>query len=163
MLLKNTIEISAPSKKLWALISDPVRIMSWNPKIRTVIPVTLGEPKAGSQYRIRYSLVRGEGNYAGELMEFDEPERCVLHLTGGNLPAKGYIQEIYQITEKGRGCLFIQTILVDQAGICFLRSLPFRLRQVLGSGSARRYLRKLKGLAESSETDPASPFKGAFR
>jgi len=122
MVLKNRIEISVPPKKLWGLVSDPVRIMSWNPKIRTVIPVTIGELRAGSQYRIRYHLFHGEGNYAAELMEFEEPVRCVLHLKGGNLPAKGYIQEIYEITEKQRGCQLTHTILIDQAGIFFLRA-----------------------------------------
>jgi hypothetical protein len=163
MVLKNRIEISVPPKKLWGLVSDPVRIMSWNPKIRTVIPVTIGEPRAGSQYRIRYHLFHGEGNYAAELMEFEEPVRCVLHLKGGNLPAKGYIQEIYEITEKQRGCQLTHTILIDQAGIFFLRALRVRLRHLVGPGSARRYLRKLKKLAESSETDPASPFVQASR
>jgi len=158
MILKNNIEISVPPKKLWGFIADPVRIMSWNPKIRAVIPVTLGEPKAGSQYRIRYRLISGEDNYASELMEFEEPMRCVLHLKGGNLPARGYIQEIYQITEKGHGCLLTQTILIGQAGIFSPRSLHIRLRHLIGAGSARHYLQKLKKLAESSETGPASPF-----
>lgn len=163
MILKNKIEIAVPPKKLWGLVSDPMRIMSWNSKIRTVIPVTLGEPKAGSQYRIRYHLIHGEGNYAAELMEFEEPMRCVLHLKGGNLPVKGYIQEIYEITEKQQGCQLTQTILIDQAGTLFFRALRIRLRHLLGSGSARRYLRKLKKLAESSGTDPASPFVQASR
>jgi hypothetical protein len=158
MILKNNIEISLPPKKLWAFIADPVRIMSWNPKIKTIIPVTLGEPKAGSQYRIRYRLISGEGNYAGELMEFEEPMRCVLHLKGGNLPARGYIQEIYQISEKGNGCLLTQTILIDQAGIWFFHSLRIRLSHLLGANSARRYLRKLKKLAEFSDAAPADPF-----
>lgn len=158
MILKNKIEISVPPKKLWGFIADPVRIMSWNPKIRTVIPITLGEPKANSQYRIRYRLLRGEGNYAGELMEFEEPVRCVLHLKGGNLPARGYIQEIYQISEKGKGCLLTQTILIDEAGIGFFPSLQIRLRHLLGANSARRYLRKLKQLAEFSDAGPADPF-----
>ena len=158
MILKIKIEISVPPKKLWGVIADPVRIMSWNPKIRTVIPVTLGEPTAGSQYRIRYRLISGKGNYAGELMEFNKPAQCVLHLKGENLPARGYIQGIYQISEKRNGCLLTQTILIDQAGILFPRSLHIRLRHLLGANSARHYLRKLKKLAESSETDPASPF-----
>ncbi|HYQ47705.1 MAG TPA: SRPBCC family protein, partial [Thermodesulfovibrionales bacterium] len=155
MILKNRIEIAVPPKKLWGLISDPLRIMSWNPKVRTVIPVTIGEPKAGSHYRIRYHLIAGESNYAAELMEFEEPVRCVLHLKGGNLPAQGYIQEIYEIADTRQGCRLTQTILIDQAGLFFLRALHVRLRHLLGPGSARRYLRKLKGLAESSETDPA--------
>ncbi|NJD55996.1 MAG: SRPBCC family protein [Nitrospirae bacterium] len=163
MILKNKIEISVPPEKLWGFIADPVRIMSWNPKIRKVIPVTIGEPKAGSQYRIRYHLIGGEGNYAAELMEFEAPVRCVLHLKGGNLPTKGYIQEIYEITEKQHGCQLTQTILTDQAGIGFFRALHARLGHLLGSGSARRYLRRLKKLAESSETDQASPFVQASR
>ena len=138
MILKNQIHISVPPKKLWGLISDPMRTLSWNPKIKTVIPITISEPRAGAQYRIRYHLIRGQGNYSAELMEFEEPVRCVLHLKGGNLPMKGYIQEIYEIAEMENGCLLTQTILVEQAGIHFPGFLKIRILNLFGAGSARR-------------------------
>jgi hypothetical protein len=149
MILRNQLHISVPPEKLWPLVSNPMRALSWNPKLRHVIPVTLGEPKAGSQYRIRYHLIRGEGNYSAEWMEYEKPGRCVLHLKGGNLPMKGYIQEIYEISEEKNGCMLSQTILIEEAGIRFPGILKIRISNLFGAGSARRYLQKLKGQAES--------------
>jgi len=159
MILHRKTKISAAVEKVWPLVSNPLLMLRWNHGIKTVIPVTLGEPKAGSQYRIRYDLLRGESNYSAELMEFEKQAKCVLHLKGGNLPRKGYIQEIYEIHETTDGCFVSQTILIDQAGMLFPRSLVIRLRHFLGKASARRSLNKLKGLAESSEDDPPSPSK----
>ena len=157
MILHKKTIISAPVDKVWPLVSDPLLMLRWNHGIKTVIPITLGEPKAGSQYRIRYDLLRGESNYAAELMEFEKQTKCVLHLEGGNLPRKGYIQEIYEIHKTTDGCFVGQTILIDQAGMLFPRSLVIRLRHFIGKASARRSLNKLKGLAESSEYDPPGP------
>jgi len=159
MILYEKTKISAPAEKVWPLVSNPLLLCSWNPIIKTVIPVTLGEPKVGSLYRIRYCLLRGESNYSAELMEFEKPLKCVLHLKGGSLPKKGYIQEIYEIKETTDGCFVSQTMLIDQAGMLFPRSLVIRLRHFIGKASARRSLNKLKGLAESSEDDPPSPSK----
>jgi len=156
MILHEKTKISAPAEKVWPFVSNPLLLCSWNPIIKTVIPVTLGEPKAGSLYRMRYCLLRGESNYSAELMEFEKPLKCVLHLKGGSLPKKGYIQEIYEIQKTTDGCFVSQTILIDQAGMLFPRSLGIRLRHFMGKASARRSLNKLKGLAESSLSDPAS-------
>ena len=150
MTLHKKTKISAPAEKVWPWVSDPLLMLSWNPLIRKVIPVSLGEPKAGSLYRIRYYLLRGESNYSAELMEFEKPSRCVLHLEGGSLPKRGYIQEIYEIQETADGCFVSQTILIDEAGILFPRSLGIRFRHFIGRSSARRSLHKLEGLAESS-------------
>jgi hypothetical protein len=157
MILKNHLHISVSPEKLWPLVSNPMRALSWNPKLRHVIPVTLGEPTAGTQYRIRYHLVHGEGNYSAELMEYDEPVRCVLHLKGGNLPMKGYMQEIYEISAEENGCMLSQTILIEEAGIRLPGILKIRISNLFGAGSARRYLQKLKGLAESPQEAPAGP------
>jgi hypothetical protein len=156
VILHEKTKISAPAEKVWPFVSNPLLLCSWNPIIKTVIPVTLGEPKAGSLYRMRYCLLRGESNYSAELMEFEKPLKCVLHLKGGRLPKKGYIQEIYEIHKTTDGCFVSQTILIDQAGILFPQSLGIRLRHFMGKASARRSLNKLKGLAESSLSDPAS-------
>ncbi len=157
MILKNHIHIAVRPEKLWGLVADPVHCMSWNPKIKKVIPVKVGEPQAGAQYRIRYHLVGGENNYTAELMEYEAPVRCVLHLKGGTLPGRGYIQEIYEIADQNDGCVFTQTILIEQAGMLFPGSVKIRIMNFFGAGSARRYLKKLKGQAESSIADPACP------
>lgn len=156
MILSNHIHISARPEKLWDLVANPVHCMAWNPKIRKVIPVTLCEPRAGAQYRIRYHLVHGEKNYTAELMEYEAPMRCVLHLKGGALPGRGYIQEIYEIADQKDGCVFTQTILIEQAGMLFPGSVKIRIMNFFGTGSARRYLKKLKWRAESSIADPVS-------
>ncbi len=154
MILSNHIHISARPEKLWDLVANPVHCMAWNPKIRKVIPVTLCEPRAGAQYRIRYHLVHGEKNYTAELMEYEAPMRCVLHLKGGALPGRGYIQEIYEIAYQNGGCDFTQTILIKQAGRLFPGSVKIRIMNFFGAGSAQRYLQKLKGLAESPRSEP---------
>jgi hypothetical protein len=121
---------------------------SWNPRIRAVVPVTLGKPKATSQYRIRYSIGGREDNFLAEIMEYEEHHRLVLHFAGGTLPRKGFIQEIYELMPDERGTLLIQRIVMEETGLRFPARLWMRLRNRIGRSSGKRYLSRLRELAE---------------
>jgi hypothetical protein len=149
MTLTNKIQLHARPEKIWDLIANPVSMKSWNPRLRAVIPVTPGKPKDGSQFRIRYELGGRESNYLAEIMEFREHARLVLHLTGGDLSRKGYIQEIYELSGKDSGTLLRQRIVIDRKGLNILSGLFLRFANRVGKHSGKKYLSRLGRLAET--------------
>jgi hypothetical protein len=149
MLIKNRIQISAPAEKIWALIADTSAMKDWNPKLKAVVPVTLGKPKANSQCRIRYRLGGEERNLLAEIMEYEEYSRLVLHFSGGSLPKRGYLQEIYELTTNSRGTLLMQNILIENTGSGILRRLAMRFTNRIGRSASKKYLARLRSMAEA--------------
>ena len=150
MIIKNKIQLSASPENIWGYITDPMLMKIWNPRITAVVPITLGKPQANSQYRIRYKLSAKESNFLAEIMEYENLARIVLHFSGGNLPKKGFIQEIYEIFPDSKGTLLKQTVLIEKSGISIAGGLSLRMRNIIGATSGKRYLSSLKELAEHS-------------
>lgn len=147
MKIRNKIQLPLSQDAIWSLIADPALMKVWNPRIKEVVPVTLGKPKANSRYRIRYSLGNREGNFFAEIMEYDESSRFVLHLEGGALKKKGYIQEIFELVPNNKGTLLSQQILIERGGLSILARLMLRLRNRVGRTSGKKYLSQLLGMA----------------
>lgn len=150
MIIKNKIRLSAPPENIWGLIIDPMIMKIWNPRITAVVPITLGKPKANSQYRIRYKLAAKESNFLAEILEYEDLARLVLHFSGGNLPKKGYIQEIYEIFPDSKGTLLKQTVLIEKSGMGMAGRLSLRMQNIIGTSSGKKYLGRLRALAEVS-------------
>ena len=150
MIIKNTIRLSAPPENIWGLIVDPMVMKSWNPRIRAVVPITPGKPQANSQYRIRYKLAAKESNFLAEILEYEDLARLVLHFSGGSLPKKGFIQEIYDMVQDSKGTLLKQTVLIEKSGMGIAGRLSLRIRNIIGRSSGKRYLGCLRELAEGT-------------
>ena len=134
--------------KVWEFIADPLLMMKWNPRIIAVVPVTAGGPQPNAEYRIRYMLVSKESNYSAEILEFEEHNRITLHLSGGDLPKRGFIQESYEIAQDSRGILLLQSIIIEKSGLGLCRRLALRLKNMIGPVSGKKYLLKLRDLSE---------------
>ena len=147
MKIRNKIQIPFSQDRIWDLIADPALMKAWNPRIREVVPVTLGRPQANSRYRIRYRLGSRESNYFAEIMEFEESSRVVLHLEGGALPKKGYIQETFELVPNNKGTLLSQQILIERGGLSIPEQLMLRLRNRVGRTSGKKYLSLLLEMA----------------
>ncbi len=147
MKIRNKIQLAFSQDKIWDLIADPAQMKAWNPRIREVVPITLGRPKANSRYRIRYKLGNRESNYFAEIMEYEEASRFVLHLEGGALQKKGYIQETFELAPNNKGVLLSQQILIERGGLSIPERLMLRLRNRVGRYSGKKYLSQLIGMA----------------
>jgi len=150
MKIKSKIQLPFSADTLWALIADPAAMKAWNPRIKEVVPVTLGKPKANSRYRIRYRLGSMESNYFAEIMEFDEFSRFALHLEGGSLPRKGYIQEIFELIPDNKGVFISHQLLIERSGLGITARLMLRISNCVGQASGKKSLSRLMGLAESA-------------
>jgi len=150
MKIKSKIQLPFLQDTLWALIADPAAMKAWNPRIKEVVPVTLGKPKANSRYRVRYRLGNRESNYFAEIMEYDEFSRFVLHLEGGTLPGKGFIQEIFELIPNNKGVLLLHQILIERGRLGIRTRLMLRLSNWVGRTSGKKSLSRLMGLAESA-------------
>jgi hypothetical protein len=149
MILKDKIQIDRPPVVVWGFLRSPARMMEWNQRIKAVVPVSWGEPAGGYRYRVRFKMNRGESNFLAEFLEYQEPSKLLVHLSGGNLPVKGYIQEIYELTENTRGTLLRHRLEVHNSGHIFSNCLILFIHYSFGIFSRGRHLRALKQLVEA--------------
>jgi len=151
MILKDKIQIDRPPREVWRYLQSPALMKEWNPKIKAVVRVSSGEPAEGYRYRVRYRMSGRESNFLAEFMEYQEPVKLLIHLSGGNLPVKGYIQETYELTENTGGTLLTQRIEVHNSGMhIFSNCLILFIHYSLGIFSRRKHLRTLKELTETT-------------
>lgn len=150
MVLRDKIQIERPPDQVWRYLQSPVLMKEWNGKIKAVVPVSWGEPAEGFRYRVRYRTNSRESNFLAEFLEYQEPARLVIHLSGGDLPVKGYIQEIYELTANTGGTLLRQrTEVHNPVANIFSRCLIFLGHYCFGIFSGKKHLRRLKELIEA--------------
>jgi len=149
MILKDKIQIDRPPDVVWGYLRSPARIKEWDPKIKALAPVSWGEPAEGYRYRVRFKMNGRETNFLAEFLEYQEPLKLLVHLSGGNLPAKGYIQEIYELTENMRGTLLRHRLEMHNSRRIFSNCLTILRHYSFGIFSRKKHLRALKELAET--------------
>lgn len=108
-----------------------------------------GERDIGFRYRITYVLGKKESEFLAEIAEYRRPEKLVIRLTEGRLPRDGYANEVYELSQTKDGTLLEQRIEIENSGInIFFRFLIAFIRR-FGVPMGKRYLERLKELAES--------------
>ena len=150
MILKDKIQIDRTPEKVWQYIQSPVLMKEWNPRIKAFVPVSWGEPVDGYRYRVRYKMIGRESNFLAEFMEYQKPVKLLIHLSGGNLPVKGYIQEIYELVENTRGTLLKQRIEVYTSGMHIFSGYMTILIYFFSRFSRKKHLRLLKDFIETA-------------
>jgi hypothetical protein len=149
MILKDKIQIDRSPEEVWQYIQSPAFLKEWNPRIRAFVPVSWGEPAEGYRYRVRYKMIGRESNFLAEFMEYQKPVKLLIHLSGGNLPVKGYIQEIYELTENTRGTLLKQRIEVHNSGMHIFSGCMTIFIHFFSRFSGKKHLRLLKDFIET--------------
>lgn len=149
MVLRDRVEIKIPPEAVWSFISDPGQLQKWNGGIRAIIPISTGAWTAGSRWRVRYEFHGRESNYLAQALEFEKPTRLVIHLTGGDMPVNGYMQEIYELSPSEKGTVLRCNIALSGSGMHFLSGWAKFLSHHIFRPRRKRYLLKLKELAES--------------
>lgn len=150
MILKDKIQIDRPPEEVWQYIQSPALMQKWNPRIRAFVPVSWGEPSEGYRYRVRYKMIGRESNFLAEYMEYQKPVKLLIHLSGGNLPVKGYIQEIYELAENTRGTLLKQRIEVYNSGMHIFSGCVTIFIHFFSGFSRKKHLRLLKDFIEAT-------------
>ncbi len=151
MVLRDKIEIKSPPERVWSCISDPGQLREWNGRIRAIVPISAGEWAAGSRWRVRLEFRGRESNYLAEALEFEKPQRLVIHMTGGNMPVSGYIQDIYELLPSRHGTMLRYSIALSGTGMNFLSASVKLILHHLFRPKSRKYLLKLKEMAERGE------------
>jgi hypothetical protein len=151
MTLKDKIQINRPPVVVWPHLMSPASMKEWDPKIKAVVPVTPSCPAEGYRYRIRCKINGRESNYLAEFLEYQEPAKLLIHLSGGNLPVKGYVLEIYELTENARGTLLRHRLEVHNSARYILSNSLILFRHYSFSiFSRKKHLRALKELVEAT-------------
>ncbi|MDH4232619.1 MAG: SRPBCC family protein [Nitrospirota bacterium] len=150
IVLKDKVQINRTPAELWRFLQSPARMKDWNPKIKAVVRVSSGEPSEGYRCRIRREMSGKQGNFLAEIMEYQEPSRLLIHFTGGGLPRKGYMQEIYELTPNAQGTLLVQRTEIYTSGRHIFSGYLAAFIHFFGKLSKKRYLVTLKKLAENT-------------
>ncbi|MDA8431547.1 MAG: SRPBCC family protein [Nitrospiraceae bacterium] len=148
MVLRRKIELSCPPGAVWPFISDPRRIVLWNERMKTIVPVSPGPWAANSRFRMRYGIGEASSNFLCEILEYEEPVRMVIHLKGGDLPAHGYLQEIFELGEAQGRTLLKHEVGIYGGGRNLLSAALLFLSHHLPRSRGKKCLRRLKELAE---------------
>ena len=149
MILKDKIQIGRSPEEVWQYIQSPELMKEWNPRVKAFVPVSWGEPAEGYRYRVRYKMIGRESNFLAEFMEYQKPVKLIIHLSGGNLPVKGYIQEIYELAENSGGTLLKQRIEVYTSGIHIFSGCITIFIHFFSRFSRKKHLRLLKDFIET--------------
>ena len=150
MILKDKIQIDRPPAVVWSYLRGPMQMKAWDAKIKAVVSVSTGEPAEGYRYRVRCKIKGREGNFLAEFLEYQEPAKLLVHLSGGSLPVKGYILEIYELTENTRGTLLRHRLEVHNSGRQILSNFWFLFKHYsFGIFSRKKHLNVLKEFVEA--------------
>ena len=98
--MREEIDIAAPVEIVWPLVSDPVRMAAWQPKVGSVTPITTGEPRIGSRYRIIFRMNGREQPFTSTIEEFHPPVRIVLLHIGQK---DRRVRETFDLAPNGAG------------------------------------------------------------
>jgi uncharacterized protein YndB with AHSA1/START domain len=148
MILRDKVEIKSSPEATWSLISDPGLLRKWNGGIKAIVPISAAVWTAGSRWRVRCEFFGRESNYLAEALEFERPARLVIHLTGGDMPVNGYMQEIYELSASEKGTVLRYSIALSGSGMHLLSRWAKFFSHHLFRPRSKRYLLRLKELAE---------------
>jgi hypothetical protein len=96
-------------------------------------------------------MIGRESNFLAEFMEYQKPVKLLIHLSGGNLPVKGYIQEIYELAENARGTTLLkQRIEVYTSGMHIFPGYMTIFIHFFSRFSRKKHLRLLKDFIETA-------------
>ncbi len=150
MILRDQIVIERSAQEVWPYVENPERMMSWNPKVKKVTRAHWdGRPGVGFRYGIMYEMSGKVGEMEAEVTTYEPPFRLVIRLTGGRLPEKAYVEEIYELSEDNGRTLLRQKIIMHHSGINIVFRLLIFFVSRFGRPTGKTYLETLKGLVEN--------------
>jgi len=153
MVLRDKMQINRPPEIVWHFIADQDLLQLWNARIKAIVPVSQGRLVEGFRCRMRYDMQGKESNFLAEIMEYSEPLKLVIHLTGGNLPLGGYAQEVYELSKSGEGTVLRQNIGIHNSGINALLRCFMVSRHRFFRPAREKYVKRLKELVEKSKEE----------
>jgi uncharacterized protein YndB with AHSA1/START domain len=77
-----TVEVDAPSARVWEVVSDPANLPHWNRHIVRVVGVPEGGLDRGMTYVTEMRLLGVHGRVGAEVLEWEPPRRASIRLTG---------------------------------------------------------------------------------
>ncbi len=100
MNFSNAISISCNPEELWAWLTEPEKIRSWNPEILEQETISAGE--VGPGFRSRVLMKEGKKSvwYEEEILEFKPSTTLKMKLSGGSL-GKGPMIMTYRLSDEG--------------------------------------------------------------
>ncbi|MDH3732690.1 MAG: SRPBCC family protein [Gemmatimonadota bacterium] len=146
MKITRSVTIDTTRERLWFFLTDQEAIKRWNTDIISDEVLTEGPLGVGTRSRIMIREGSREVEYANEIIEYDEPDRLSIRLTGGSL-GDGPMT-IHYVVSGSNGALDVRFDSDWEAHGVVLKLLS-PLLTLMGRRNARRVMSRLKEVAES--------------
>ena len=154
MLIREEATTRATPEQVWAMLCDPARHGSWNPRITGTEVYGSGEPGYGMRYRITYDMSGRSSQFDAEITEFSPPTRFAAKLTeratgdGSNMDR--YMVESYDVSQQRGRTRVVHQVNIHAPGInVFLRALIWLIMHA-GHSTRQTYMEKFARLVEAS-------------
>ena len=150
LVLRDKVHIDADPEDVWALLEDPEMVKAWNPKLKSVEPISHGPRRIGYQYRAVYEMGGRQNEVTAEIEEYQPPVKLVICERGGRLPPEGRARHEYKLSHRRRGTLLRHKTTLIDSGIPLAVRLLIKFIHVFGRPTGKTYLERLGELAEQN-------------
>jgi carbon monoxide dehydrogenase subunit G len=150
--LSDSVHINASPAVVWDFLADPQKVKLWNPKLKEVKQVSIGQPSLGYRYEVVYEMKERRRKGNAEITEYDAPHKLTIKLVGEEMPFQAMVFESYSLVQTPDGTQVNQLIQIQNTNApVWVRWLfNFLGRSVRSSGTG--YLRNLRQVLEEPQT-----------
>lgn len=154
MKLRESIDIAAEPIAVWPLVSDPVRMAEWNPKIVAVDRASNQPVRVGERYSMIYTMSGREQTSDVEVVAAQPPVTVTFRNYATPATRPGFVDESYDLTFRGSSTRVVQTIDLRRSGIPWLFRVLMWLIHRYGWSNEASYLERLKRAVENGPEEP---------
>ena len=146
MRIIRSVIVDATREHVWQLLTDHDQIKRWNTDVISDEVLTEGPVGPGTRTRILIREGSKQVAYDNEILEYEEPDRLGMRLTGGSL-GEGPMTIRYTVSDRD-GHLVVK-FDSEWFGRGVMLKLMTPLITLMGHLNARRVMQRLKEVAEA--------------
>lgn len=134
-VVRTAVEVDAPPKEVWAVISDPANLPHWDRHIESVEAVPKGGLSPGVTYVVVVRFMRVRARVKAEVVEWSPPSHARIRFSG---PVDATVDTVIDPLPNGRSLLTHEVDYRFRGG-AFGRLAARSLRVVGGAGYELRH------------------------
>jgi carbon monoxide dehydrogenase subunit G len=89
MRVEQSFSVGRPPAEVFAHMTDPAKLASWQPSKVSVEPLTEGPPRRGYRLRERTKIALRQWDQVVEFTEFEPGRALTTHIVEGSVPVDG--------------------------------------------------------------------------
>jgi carbon monoxide dehydrogenase subunit G len=151
--IETVTEIACTPERLWPFLEEPEKQKLW---MKGLLENTRSGEGPGSTFHMKIKEGGRVAEYDGEVTDRDPPRHLAVRLRGGAMPAGMVVNVDYRLTDlHGRTRLDYAAQMTSDRRLSLFLRLLMPLIRLFGKRQLKRFLKKLKQLAEAPVEQPA--------